>query len=85
MEGRRLPGRSVAPAVRDRLLGIIEQRCVTGRNGAVWQIEAVEEAERVRGLNRGDALRDMVLRYCANQRSNVPVHDWPVDGSVLPG
>ncbi|HET8658442.1 MAG TPA: glutamate--cysteine ligase, partial [Micromonosporaceae bacterium] len=75
----------VDPGVRDRLLGIIEQRCVTGRNGAAWQVEAVEEAEQVRGLHRGEALRDMVLRYCANQRNNVPVHDWPVDGSVLLG
>ena len=26
-------------AWREPLLGIIEQRCVTGRNGAVWQSE----------------------------------------------
>src|SRR5690348_536048 len=32
----------VEPAVRDRLLGIIERRCVTGRTGAHWQAEAVE-------------------------------------------
>ena len=65
------------PALRDRLLGIVEQRCRTGRTGAVWQVEAVEEAQR-RGLGRLEALRDMVLRYVAHQRTNEPVHTWPV-------
>ena len=36
----------VAPAQRDRLLGIIEERCRTGRNGAVWQTETVRNAEK---------------------------------------
>src|SRR5690606_1797838 len=32
----------VDPDLRDRLLGVIEQRCLTGRNGAVWQVEMVQ-------------------------------------------
>jgi hypothetical protein len=63
-------------AVRDGLLRVIEQRCLTGRNGAVWQTEAVAAAER-RGLDRPAALRDMVLRYADNQRSGEPAHTWP--------
>jgi hypothetical protein len=66
------------PALRDKLLGIIEQRCRTGRTGAGWQVEAVEAAERIRGLSRREAIRDMVLRYAAYQRTNEPVHTWPV-------
>ncbi|HEX7743881.1 MAG TPA: glutamate-cysteine ligase family protein [Micromonosporaceae bacterium] len=69
----------VSPAQRDRLLGIIEQRCRSGRNGAVWQIEAAWAAERQRGLDRSAALHDMLLRYAELQRTNEPVHTWPVD------
>lgn len=63
--------------VRDRLLGIIEQRCLAGRNGAVWQSEMVELAED-RGLDRLAALHAMLQRYAVHQRSNQPVHTWPV-------
>jgi hypothetical protein len=69
----------VAPAHRDRLLGVIEQRCRTGRNGATWQTEAVWAAEHRRGLRRDAALREMVLRYRALQDTNEPVHTWPVE------
>jgi hypothetical protein len=68
----------VDPAHRDRLLGIIEERCRTGRNGAVWQAEAVWSAEQ-RGLDRNAALHDMLLRYSGHQQTNSPVHAWPVD------
>jgi hypothetical protein len=64
--------------MRDRLLGVIEQRCLTGRNGAVWQHDAVSAAEHG-GLDRPAALRAMVRRYGEYQRSNAPVHTWPVD------
>ena len=69
----------VDPVHRDRLLGIIDERCRLGRNGATWQTEAVRVAEHRRGLNRQRALRDMLLRYQALQQSNEPVHTWPTD------
>ena len=69
----------VDPYHRDRLLGIIDERCRTGRNGAVWQTESVGSAERTRGLDRDAALHDMLLRYNKLQRSNDPVHTWPVE------
>jgi gamma-glutamyl:cysteine ligase YbdK (ATP-grasp superfamily) len=69
----------VAPSIRDRLLGIIEQRCRTGQNGAVWQVRAVAAAERERGLDRPGALRHMLRKYAEHQRSNEPVHTWPLD------
>jgi hypothetical protein len=69
----------VAPAHRDRLLKIIEERCRTGRNGATWQTESVWAAERTRGLDREAALHDMLLRYNNLQHSNEPVHTWPVE------
>jgi len=65
----------VAGPLRDRLLGIIEQRCLTRRNGAVWQTEAVA-AEENRGLDRPAALRAMLLRYVEHQRTGEPVHTW---------
>jgi hypothetical protein len=64
--------------LRERLLGVIEDRCRTGRNGATWQSEAVWAAEHQRGLDRDAALRDMLLSYSALQHTNEPVHTWPV-------
>jgi len=62
-------------ADRDRLLGIVERRCVTMRNGATWQ--AAEFHRRYERLERADALREMTIRYRDHMHSNVPVHEWP--------
>jgi hypothetical protein len=67
----------VDPAQRDRLLGIIEQRCLTGQTGSTWQVETVRALEAA-GATRPAALRAMVGRYAELQRSNEPVHTWPV-------
>jgi hypothetical protein len=63
---------------RDRLLGIIERRCVTERNGAAWQAATFHALNQ--RLDRGDALREMTVRYREHMHSNVPVHEWPVAG-----
>ncbi len=62
----------------ERLLGIIEQRCLTGRNGATWQSGALHALEESGRLARPEALRQMTLRYLEHMHSNVPVHEWPV-------
>ncbi|HEX6337733.1 MAG TPA: glutamate--cysteine ligase [Jiangellaceae bacterium] len=62
---------------RDRLLGIIEQRCVTERTGSTWQVETVHQLE-TSGHDRQDALREMLRQYCLHMHSNEPVHTWPV-------
>lgn len=67
----------VDAAVRDRLLGIIERRCVTGINGAVWQTRTVARLEE-RGADRPAALREMLRRYISHMHSNEPVHTWPI-------
>jgi hypothetical protein len=64
-------------ADRDRLLGIIERRCVTTTNGASWQARQFHYLYEDRRLERADALREMTLRYREHMHSNVPVHDWP--------
>jgi gamma-glutamyl:cysteine ligase YbdK (ATP-grasp superfamily) len=69
----------VDPAHADRLLGIIEQRCLTGRNGASWQI-ATTLALADRGASRDEALRGMTQRYIEHMHSNEPVHAWPLQG-----
>jgi gamma-glutamyl:cysteine ligase YbdK (ATP-grasp superfamily) len=61
----------------DRLLGIIEQRCLTGRNGATWQI-ATASALAERGASRGEALRGMTQRYIEHMHTNEPAHGWPL-------
>jgi hypothetical protein len=68
----------VSPVVRDRLLGIIEARCVTRRNGAVWQSDMVRMLERDHQLDRRTAIQRMVLRYRDGLYRNEPVHTWPV-------
>ena len=62
---RRLDRFGVDPGTRDRLLGIIEQRCRTGRNGAAWQTEAVDDLEARHHLDRRSALREMLQRYAS--------------------
>ena len=31
-------------------------------------------------MDRADALREMTVRYREHMHSNLPVHEWPVDG-----
>src|SRR4051794_22316116 len=68
----------VDAADRDRLLGIIEQRCLHLRNGAAWQAAAFHKFYEDDKLDRADALREMTLRYRELMHSNEPVHAWPV-------
>ena len=67
----------VNPAHADRLLGIIEQRCLTGQTGAAWQAATVAELTRRHGLDRAEALRQMTQRYIEHMHTNEPVHTWP--------
>ena len=69
----------VAQADRDRLLGIIERRCVTLRNGAAWQSAAFRHLYEERRLERLDALRRMTVLYRELMHTNEPVHDWPLE------
>jgi gamma-glutamyl:cysteine ligase YbdK (ATP-grasp superfamily) len=66
----------VDPARRDALLGIIEQRCLTGRNGAAWQTEAFHRIDEDAGLDRYGGLRLMTRRYIEHMHTNEPVHTW---------
>ena len=72
----------VDPADRDRFLGIIEARCVTGRNGADWQVAAVRHLDSARTARPHEALRAMLAEYRERMHSNVPVHEWPLRGAV---
>lgn len=67
----------VDSTVADRLLGVIEARCLSGQNGADWQVATVRAFE-ARGLGRNEALRQMVALYTENMHSNEPVHTWEV-------
>jgi gamma-glutamyl:cysteine ligase YbdK (ATP-grasp superfamily) len=69
----------VGSAQADRLLGIVEQRCLTGQNGAAWQIAAVARLAEYGGVDRREALRQMTQRYIEHMHTNQPVHTWPQD------
>jgi gamma-glutamyl:cysteine ligase YbdK (ATP-grasp superfamily) len=65
-----------APAA-DRLLGVIEQRCLTGRTGASWQTETVHALQERCGLDRDTALLEMTQRYLKFMQTGEPAHTWP--------
>jgi hypothetical protein len=67
----------VDAADRDRLLGIVERRCVELTNGAAWQSAAFHRLYDERALDREDALRELTLRYRDYMHANEPVHSWP--------
>jgi gamma-glutamyl:cysteine ligase YbdK (ATP-grasp superfamily) len=57
----------VDSAISDRLLGIIEGRCLTHRNGAAWQVE--------KAISAG-SLQAMLHEYRERMHTNTPVHEW---------
>ncbi len=63
-------------AHRDRLLGIIERRCLTGRNGATWQVETAKRIEAAGESDRAEVMRLMLKEYLPRMHSNTPVHEW---------
>jgi gamma-glutamyl:cysteine ligase YbdK (ATP-grasp superfamily) len=68
----------IAAADIDRYLGIIEQRAVTGRNGATWQIQTHRHLIEVEGLSRADAATELTRRYADLHEIGDPVHRWPL-------
>src|SRR3954452_14474317 len=60
-------------ATSDRLLGIIEQRCLLGTNGAEW---FVRRMHRRSDMKRFDALRATLLEYRELMHTNEPAHTW---------
>jgi hypothetical protein len=67
----------VDSADRDRLLGIIERRCVSMQNGAAWQSSVFRRLYEDRKLDRAQALRRMTVLYREHMHGNEPVHTWP--------
>jgi len=65
----------VDTADAERLLGIVERRCVSGRNGATWQADSVRRL-RGAGLDRAEALLQMTQGYIERMNTNEPVHTW---------
>jgi hypothetical protein len=66
----------VDPAHRDRLLEIIEQRCLTGRNGAAWQVATARRIAANGSTDREATMRSLLREYLPRMHSNVPVHEW---------
>ncbi|HWJ83432.1 MAG TPA: glutamate--cysteine ligase [Nocardioides sp.] len=57
----------------DRYLGIIEERCLRGINGAEWMVRRMDDET---ADDRFDALRAMLADYRAGMADNRPVHSW---------
>ena len=65
----------VEQAEADRLLGIVEQRCLVAQNGASWFVDDVHQRERA-GIDRHGALASALLAYREQMHGNEPVHTW---------
>ncbi|QDP96510.1 glutamate--cysteine ligase [Microlunatus elymi] len=59
----------------DRLLDVIERRCLGAVNGATWQTAAVAARERA-GADRDSALHGMLGDYRELMATGEPVHTW---------
>ncbi|MDL9981270.1 glutamate--cysteine ligase [Microbacterium candidum] len=68
-----LAGWGVEASVADRLLGVIEGRCLTGVTGATW---FTGRMHRRADMDRYDALRATLLEYREAMHTNEPVHTW---------
>lgn len=77
MARRGLEDWGVAERVITRYLSVIEGRCTSGVNGAVWQSECVRRLEEA-GLDRAAALAEMTGLYTEHMHTNAPVHTWPL-------
>ena len=64
---------------RDRLLGIIEQRCLSTATARAGSWTPWPPSRRA-GLDRSAALREMTVRYRELMHANDPVHTWPEVG-----
>ena len=58
---------------RERFLGIIEERCLRGVNGAEWFVGRMHQRA---DMERYDALRTTLLEYVDRMHTNEPVHTW---------
>jgi len=67
----------INPADASRLLGVIEQRCVTGQTGAAWQLRSVRRIQQAGVTDRGEALRLMTQGYIDRMDTKEPVHTGP--------
>ena len=63
----------VSDGEADRFLGVIEQRCLRGVDGAEWFVGKMAARD---GEARYDALRATLLDYRERMHSNEPVHEW---------
>ncbi|MGW2087806.1 glutamate-cysteine ligase family protein [Streptomyces sp. NPDC001880] len=73
---------NIAPADRDRYLGVIEERCKRRVNGASWQVDTYHRA-REAGLDRHAALAATTRQYAELMHSGEPVHSWPAGAPKL--
>ncbi|WTP56051.1 glutamate--cysteine ligase [Streptomyces phaeochromogenes] len=67
----------VEPADRDLYLGVIEERCKRGVNGASWQSRTFHKALEG-GMGRDAALAATTKRYAELMHLGEPVHTWPI-------
>ncbi|WP_188668963.1 glutamate--cysteine ligase [Tersicoccus solisilvae] len=66
----------VDPDLVAHYLGILRDRAKSGQNGARWQLDT-SAALQAGGMDRDEAMRELVRRYRKHMHANLPVHEWP--------
>ena len=74
---RGLDALGIDPRDRDEFLGVIEGRCVTGRNGSTWLSAAFDRLVDGEGLERAEALERLTVEYADLMLVGAPAHTWP--------
>ncbi|MDJ0641472.1 MAG: glutamate-cysteine ligase family protein [Erythrobacter sp.] len=69
MAERGLRAQGMAEDLIDKYIATVSSRLASGRNGATWQLSHFER--------HGDVHR-LTADYLANQKSGLPVHEWPI-------
>ena len=65
---------AVVEAEIHRLLGIIEGRIENAITGARWQRRITESYFKSQSTD--EAFQSMLSAYMANQKKNIPLHEW---------
>jgi hypothetical protein len=74
---RGLDALGIDPRDRDEYLGVIEGRCVTGRNGSTWLSAAFDRLVEGEKLERAEALERLTVEYADLMLTGAPAHTWP--------
>jgi len=67
----------------DRYLGVIEERVVSRKTGAAWQLSSFSALKSK--VPQGDCLGSLTIAASRYQKEGIPVHEWPLASEKTTG